>query len=57
MASEATQQAVKKLKNQNCVIMQPEEGALASLHKGEGRLPDLHEVINEQGKYFILKRL
>ena len=53
--SEATQQAVEKLKDQNCVIMQPEEGALASLHKGEGRLPDLHEVINELRQILHIK--
>ena len=53
--SEATQQAVEKLKNPNCVIMQPEEGALASLHKGEGRLPDLHEVINELRQILHIK--
>lgn len=53
--SEATQQAVEKLKDQNCIIMQPEEGALASLHKGEGRLPDLHEVINELRKILHIK--
>ncbi len=53
--SEATQQAVKKLKDQNCIIMQPEEGALASLHKGEGRLPDLHEVINELRQMLHIK--
>jgi len=53
--SEATQQAVEKLKDQNCIIMQPEEGELASLHKGEGRLPDLHEVINELRQILHIK--
>ena len=53
--SEATQQAVENLKDQNCIIMQPEEGALASLHKGEGRLPDLHEVINELRQILHIK--
>ena len=53
--SEATQQAVEKLRDQNCIIMQPEEGALASLHKGEGRLPDLHEVINELRQILHIK--
>ena len=53
--SEATQQAVENLKDQNCIIMQPEEGALASLHKGEGRLPDLHEVINELRQMLHIK--
>ena len=53
--SEATQQAVENLKDQNCIIMQPEEGALASLHKGEGRLPDLHEVINELRQILDIK--
>ena len=53
--SEATQQAVENLKDQNCIIMQPEEGALASLHKGEGRLPHLHEVINELRQILDIK--
>ena len=53
--SKATQQAVEKLKDQNCIIMQPEEGELASLHKGEGRLPDLHEVINELRQILHIK--
>ena len=53
--SEATQLAVEKLKDQNCIIMQPEEGALASLHKGEGRLPDLYEVINELRQILHIK--
>ena len=53
--SEATQQAVENLKDQNCIIMQPEEGALASLHKGEGRLPDLHEVTNELRQILDIK--
>ena len=53
--SEATQQAVENLKDQNCIIMQPEEGALASLHKGEGRLPNLHEVINELRQILHIK--
>jgi len=53
--SEATQQAVEKLKDQKCVIMKPEEGALASLHTGEGRLPDLHEVINELRQMLHIK--
>tara|TARA_B100000941_G_scaffold195336_1_gene141552 strand:- start:1823 stop:3004 length:1182 start_codon:yes stop_codon:yes gene_type:complete len=53
--SEATQQAVEKLRDQNCIIMQPEEGVLASLHKGEGRLPDLHEVINELRQILHIK--
>ena len=53
--SGATQQAVEKLKDQNCIIMQPEDGALASLHKGEGRLPDLHEVINELRQILHIK--
>ena len=45
--SKATQKAVSKLKSKQCVIMNPDEGTLASLHKGEGRLPKLHNVMNE----------
>jgi len=45
--SKATQQAVSNLKENNNHVMNPEEGALASLHKGEGRLPSLYDVMNE----------
>jgi len=45
--SQATQKAVKTLKSNTVNVMNPEEGFLASLHKGEGRLPKLHDVINE----------
>ena len=44
--SQATQKAVKTLKSNTVNVMNPEEGFLASLHKGEGRLPKLHDVIN-----------
>ena len=45
--SKATQVAVEALRKNGFVVMNPEEGELASLHKGEGRLPELHLVLNE----------
>ena len=43
----ATQQAVKKLRDRGKIIIKPDEGLLASLHAGEGRLPDLTKIMNE----------
>ena len=45
--SKATQNAVTKLQSNGIMVMNPEDGYLASLHKGEGRLPALHDVVNE----------
>ena len=45
--NKATQKAVSTLRSNNVIVMNPEEGDLASLHKGEGRLPNLHDVLNE----------
>ena len=45
--SQATQDAVAKLRKNDLVVMDPNEGYLASMHKGEGRLPDLHDALNE----------
>ncbi len=42
----ATIEAVSKLRNRGKVIMDPEEGELASLHKGQGRLPGLNSIMN-----------
>ena len=50
--SKATQDAVSNLRNNDCVVMNPNEGYLASLHKGEGRLPELHDTLNEIRKIF-----
>ena len=50
--NEATQDAVEKLKSRNKIIMEPEEGPLASLHKGRGRLPEISLIINEIRKVF-----
>ena len=44
--SPATMDAVGKLRNMGKVVLDPEEGTLASLHKGEGRLPDLNVIMN-----------
>ena len=50
--SKATQDAVSNLRNNDCFVMNPNEGYLASLHKGEGRLPELHDTLNEIRKIF-----
>ena len=44
--SPATMDAVEKLRNMGRVVLDPEEGALASLHEGEGRLPHLKVIMN-----------
>ena len=44
--SQATQKSVGLIKKEHSVMI-PEEGELASLHTGEGRLPELHDVMNE----------
>ena len=42
----ATIDAVDKLRNMGRVVLDPEEGSLASLHEGEGRMPDLKIIMN-----------
>jgi phosphopantothenoylcysteine decarboxylase/phosphopantothenate--cysteine ligase len=42
----ATQEAVEKLRKRGNVIVDPDEGLLASLHEGVGRLPDIREIMN-----------
>ena len=48
----ATIDAVRKLKKRNKIILDPEEGQLASLHSGEGRLPKIKIIINTIRKAF-----
>ena len=50
--NKATIEAVKKLRKQKKIILDPEEGQLASLHTGEGRLPSTDNIINEIRKAF-----
>ena len=42
----ATIDAVKKLRERGMTILNPSEGLLASLHEGEGRLPDINTIMN-----------
>ena len=42
----ATQEAVEKLRRRGKMIINPDEGLLASLHEGEGRLPDVTIIMN-----------
>jgi len=44
--NQATIEAVKKLRSRNKIIMNPSEGQLASLHSGDGRLPDITSIMN-----------
>ena len=50
----ATQEAVEKLRKRGKVIIDPDEGLLASLHEGEGRLPDVGEIMNEIRGLFVM---
>ena len=53
--NQATIDAVKKLKGRNKIVLNPEEGELASLHTGEGRLPSIKNIMNEIRKAFDKK--
>ena len=44
--------AVETLKERDFTIISPEEGQLASLHKGKGRLADLNKIMNGIKKLF-----
>ena len=45
--NKSTINAVGILRKQGKVVMNPEEGKLASLHEGEGRFPDSHSIVNQ----------
>jgi len=53
--NQATIDAVKKLKSRNKIVLNPEEGELASLQTGEGRLPSIKSIMNEIRKAFDTK--
>ena len=53
--NQATIDAVKKLKSRNKIVLDPEEGELASLHTGEGRLPSIENIMNKIRKAFDKK--
>jgi phosphopantothenoylcysteine decarboxylase/phosphopantothenate--cysteine ligase len=42
----ATMDAVEKLRERGRKVIDPETGTLASLHKGEGRLPEINKIMN-----------
>ena len=42
----ATMDAVEKLRERGRIVMDPEMGKLASLHEGEGRLPEIDTIMN-----------
>ena len=50
--NESTIRAVENLKKQRHTIIYPEEGKLASLHIGKGRLADLNDIMNGIRKLF-----
>ena len=50
--NQATIQAVEKLRSRGYFILDPEEGKLASLHEGQGRLPAIQEIMNKIRELF-----
>ena len=50
--NEGTMKAVQILKKRGNIIIEPEEGALASLHQGKGRLAELNVIMNHIRKLF-----
>ena len=42
----ATMEAIEKLRERNKIVLNPNEGLLASLHEGEGRFPESIEIMN-----------
>ena len=50
----ATIDAVEKLRERGKIVINPEEGALASLHTGEGRLPQQKTIMNSIRSMFNL---
>ena len=53
--NKATIDAVSQLKERGKIVLNPEEGQLASLHSGEGRLPSIEKIMNEIRKNFDQK--
>ena len=53
--NKATIEAVTQLRQRDKIVLNPEEGQLASLHTGEGRLPSIEKIINEIRKTFNQK--
>ena len=53
--NKATIEAVAQLRQRDKIVLNPEEGQLASLHTGEGRLPSIEKIINEIRKTFNQK--
>lgn len=47
-----TVNAVKKLRDNGAIVMEPETGKLASLHEGVGRLPEIPKIMNEIRELF-----
>ena len=50
--NKSTINAVDTLRKQGKVVMNPDEGKLASLHEGEGRFPDTSSIINQLREVF-----
>ena len=53
--NKATIEAVSQLRERGKIILNPEEGQLASLHSGEGRLASIDKIMNEIRKIFNQK--
>ena len=53
--NKATMEAVEKIRQREGIILNPDEGKLASLHSGDGRLPEINRIMNEVRKAFNQK--
>ena len=45
--NKATMEAVEKIRQREGIVLNPDEGKLASLHTGDGRLPEINRITNE----------
>ena len=50
--NKATMEAVEKIRQREGIVLNPDEGKLASLHTGDGRLPEINRIMNEIRKAF-----
>ena len=50
--NKATMEAVEKIRQREGIVLNPDEGKLASLHTGDGRLPEINRITNEIRKAF-----
>ena len=53
--NKSTIEAVEKIRKKGAIVLNPDEGELASLHTGDGRFPELNRIMNEIRKAFNQK--